>query len=333
MTSKSTRKKNLRRVPESIRESVAAFNTDECVVACAIRVGAEDLRKGVLNSLGICIVDSKLELPDRVIPPVSAGIYSERNQEGYEVVHKDRPKTYKTWSISSPNYGDWQKGYHDTPFSREIYQRDFIGPKLLTIRVECIGQELQDNAYVLQFTVEEILDRKGSDFWDQLLFNLNLLQENAGSHGVFESSADRHDYLNTLFVNWEILPVGESEEVIVRILSDKKQHVDPKVRQRVKERYQFLLSLKPRNFIKGTNEFRRYFGAQFTNDLVVFENIEYGNAIYVMFDDWEILSKRSRTELLSSQTSNFERISHTKTWRHRLHRLILEEKKKRANVG
>lgn len=77
--------------------------------------------------------------------------------------------------------------------------------------------------------------------------------------------------------------------------------------------------------VETTNEFRRYFGAQFAHDLVAFENIEYGNAIYVMFDDWEELSKKSRTELLSSRIHNFKRIPHTITWKRRLRQLIMEE--------
>ena len=66
-------------------------------------------------------------------------------------------------------------------------------------------------------------------------------------------------------------------------------------------------------------------------DLVVFENIEYGNALYVMFDDWHELSKKSRIELLSSKTAKFIRIPHTKTWKHRLRSIINKEMQKRKS--
>ncbi|MCI0447175.1 hypothetical protein L0152_28705, partial [bacterium] len=138
-------------------------------------------------------------------------------------------------------------------------------------------------------------------------------------------------YLKTLYVNWEILPLGQREETITKILSGINSN-DPKIRARLVDRYDFLQRLKPRNFIKGTSEFRRYFGAQFADDLVVFENIEYGNAIYTMFGNWEQLSKKSRTELMSSKTQEFIRIPHTKTWKRRLTKLVLEEMYKRKSV-
>ena len=76
--------------------------------------------------------------------------------------------------------------------------------------------------------------------------------------------------------------------------------------------------VKPQAFIQGTSEFRRYFGAQFADDIVVFENIEYGNAIYVMFEDWQLLSKKTRIELLSAEERQFVRIPHTRTWKLKL---------------
>ena len=64
----------------------------------------------------------------------------------------------------------------------------------------------------------------------------------------------------------------------------------------------------------------------FADDLVVFENIDYGNAIYVMYEDWQELSQKSRVELRASQ-DNFTRIQHTKHWKYRLRAEI----KKRRN--
>lgn len=90
-----------------------------------------------------------------------------------------------------------------------------------------------------------------------------------------------------------------------------------------------MLSLKPQNLIQGTSQFQRYFGAKFAEDLVVFENVEYGNAIYLMFGNWEELSQKSRTELLSSGSTDFIRIPHTKTWKIRLRRIVIKELRKR----
>ena len=39
------------------------------------------------------------------------------------------------------------------------------------------------------------------DFEDNLLFVLNLLQENVGNHGVYPAEAEISDYLKSLYVN------------------------------------------------------------------------------------------------------------------------------------
>lgn len=86
--------------------------------------------------------------------------------------------------------------------------------------------------------------------------------------------------------------------------------------------------LGPRNFVAGTSGFSRYFGAQFADDLVVFENVSYGNAAYVMFDEWERLSQLSRVELLASD-EHFVRVPHANSWERRLRELIDDELRKR----
>ena len=317
-------KKNFRSVPPHIQAQVLGLDTDDCIVSCASKLDLGKIQSGLFSHIGIAWDGNSLTFTRQVLPPAESGVYSRRNIYGYEVVHRDRPKTTTSWSVDVPNYGDWSKGYHDINFTRETYQREFVGPKLLSIQIEHIGEDIRTQAHVFKFSVPELLHRNSSTFWDDLLFNLNLLQENVGNCGVQASDADIESYLETLYINWEILPPGEKEETLVRILSGVQTN-DPAIRARIAQRYDFLRALNPRNFIKGINEFRRYFGAQFADDLVVFENIEYGNAIYVMYERWEELSKKPRTELLRSGMSDFDRIPHTKTWQLRLRRLISDK--------
>ncbi len=58
----------------------------------------------------------------------------------------------------------------------------------------------------------------------------------------------------------------------------------------------------------GRSGFSRYLGYLLRDDLVLLENIDYGNALYMMFDDWKTLSKRSRLDLLSDPTAHYERV-------------------------
>ena len=48
------------------------------------------------------------------------------------------------------------------------------------------------------------------------------------------------------------------------------------------------------NPIGGMNS--HYFGAKFGENIVVFENMDYGNAIYILSDNWEEISKMSRID-------------------------------------
>jgi hypothetical protein len=124
----------------------------------------EAIKTGMFYHLGIRLGDAGLEFPNQVVPLSDQGTYSHRNREGYEIVYKNLPKVSKTWSISTPNYGDWEKGDHDIDFRREVYQRESVAPKLLTIRIEHIGEDVRDQAHVFKFTVEEILDRGSEDY-------------------------------------------------------------------------------------------------------------------------------------------------------------------------
>lgn len=57
----------------------------------------------------------------------------------------------------------------------------------------------------------------------------------------------------------------------------------------------------------------------------MFENIEYGNAIYILFDNWMEISKMSRIEILQRKEKDFIRLPHRKNWeqvlRHNLDKL------------
>jgi hypothetical protein len=70
-----------------------------------------------------------------------------------------------------------------------------------------------------------------------------------------------------------------------------------------------LRALKPEKYIRGVGSFDGYIGAQFAEDLVVFENWRYGNALYILYESWEEISKRSRVDLLGDHDAHFDRIS------------------------
>lgn len=256
------------------------------------------------------------------MPDVRVGTYSRTNVEGKEIIRKDLPKTTKTVYIETPNYGDWSLGSHTVDIRREVYQRDLIAPKELELKIERLGEEVKaENFFVFRFTVDIVLTRNDKYFKADLLYSLNLLQENVGATNVFPNNSELGEYLKTINVSWEILPPGDRDKVIFRMLSGFKTPTK-EIRDKIIKRYNLLTKLKPAAFISGTNGFRRYFGAKFSDKLVVFENLEYGNAIYVMFEDWQLLSKLSRLELLGSKREGFIRIVHKSGWEIELEKLV-----------
>jgi hypothetical protein len=317
-------KKNIRTIPTSVRSRLEKL-PDRYLVAAVLKVftGAE-LESGALAHLGVTLSAEGLQIPGwPVVPLKEMGKYSDWNFSGREVVRKDLPKETLHNAVESPNWGDSYNGTHTVYLPYERYPRDFIAPELASILIEAADQNPGREQYGLTFKVDTVLDRQSPSFEDDLLRVLNLLQENVGACGVQPSGVRFEDYLETRSLAWEILPPGTREEVVGRILGGRAS--SPEVQRRVEKRYDFLMSLKPARLISGTSGFVRYFGGQLADDLVVFENIEYGNAAYIMFGNWEELSQKSRTELLSGRFGdNFERVIHDSGWEKRVKRAVAE---------
>lgn len=317
-------KKNLRKIPPSIRTRLSRLRGIDVVAGCTRTYSAGDLSGGRLHHLGVEIVDGRLEFPESIIPPGTSGKYSDRNVNGHEVIRKDLPKETHYNTVEAPDWGDSYYGTHTVDLPYEKYPRDYYAPQLAPIKISSPNREGGQSEYVLVFEVDRVLNQGDPNFEDDLIHCLNLLQENVGATGVQPSGATFADYLQNLRIDWEVLPPGTREEAVQRIFRNRQPA--PEEKAVVEERYDFLMSLKPEKLVYGMSGVQRYFGALLADDLVVFENVEYGNAIYVMFDDWRELSRRSRTELLSGRFGkNFERIPHAAGWRDKL--IILLQKR------
>jgi hypothetical protein len=292
-----TRRKNFRRVPPQLLKKAERTDKNEVVAACVRKITAEEVGRGDFAHLQITWREHTLTLPDQVLPSPNMGRFSRLNSEGEEIVHRDLPKVTQAFTFEAPNYGDWSNGSHDVTMYREVYQRSFIPPRLKEIGINLIADEgASSPVWAIRFQVNESLAKTSADFAERLLFNINLLQENVGVADVFPADAALADYLHSIYhtVGWELLPPGERDKTVQAIIS-KMRNVSNELRQKLIARYDLLANMKPQAFVHGTGGFDRYFGAKFADDLVVFENLEYGNAIYIMFENWAALSQRSRT--------------------------------------
>ena len=313
-------KRNLRKIPEAVRRRLATFAQDDVVAACAKRVRPEDVER--YRHLGLIREGDTLTIPPPRVPNPDQGAYSRMNVDGKEIVRRDLPMETRSYSVETSNWGDWSKGSHTMSWSREVYQREFVPPKELELSIEVIEQAGQD--YVIKFAIDQVLNPRQERFEEYLLFNLNLLQENVAAADVFRSGATLAEYTRTIRVDWEILPPGTVDEVVRRMLMGKRP-VTPDQQREMRERVEVLAELEPVEYVAGTTGFLRYFGAKFGEDFVVFENVRYGNALYVMFEQWQTLSQRSRIELLRSGVSDeYQRIEHREGWEDILKALVRE---------
>ena len=322
MKNKYKWKNNFLKIPKDTIATIKNKSLKRVVVASIKKISLTDIEEGVYSHLNIKIVDDKINFPKNIIPKSEAGKYSSINIYGKEVVRKDLPKINKTFSWEVPNYGDWYNGSHTITNEREVYQRDFIAPKELDIQISLIEHNKKENTFVLKFQVNEVISTENEHEFD-LLYDINLLQENIGAFEIYPPDTTDEEFLKTIYVDWEILPIG-TKDILDRLMAD----VNPdniKIRKKYKARYNLLEKLKPIAFVKGTNSFRRYFGAQFSDNLVVFENLEYGNAIYVMNEKWEKLSKLSRIDLLKMENNDFTRIVHIGGWEDLLKSIVREK--------
>lgn len=322
-------KKNLRKIPQTVVAKLKRYCDEQVMVAVVKRIPLSVIRSGGYQHLGIMESDGTATVPDFKVPLAKQGRFSRRNIRGWVTIRKDLPKVSKTYTFEAPNWGDWSNGSHDVDFDRMVYRRDFHPPPELAIRMELLGTEMgAEPHFIMKFQVADILNQSHPEFRELLFFNLNLLQENVGACDVYKADATLPEFLQTITVEWEILPPGDRQGNLARILSGRPPDETSRI---VTERYDTLASLHPVAFIHGRSGFRRYFGAKFGDDLVAFENIEHGNAAYVMFERWETLSQKTRLQLLAGPADGFIRVIHKRGWQGELKAIILKHRKKEAS--
>lgn len=299
--------KNLLRIPQGVLQRLSTFDQDDVVAATVKLVLPAEV--GRYGHLGLSLEGDDIGFPEPQPPKAAAGRYSNANLYGMEKVRKDLPKVTKSYGFWAPSWGSGS--YHYVSHDREVYIREIYPPKQVDLSVALV--ERRGQGFLLKFAIDQVLSRRTPNFEQELLYNLNLLQENVGGADVFESATSLADYALSVKVDWQLLPPGTVDEVVAAMLRDKRP-VAPQEEAVMRERVTVMHRLKPEAYITGTDGFLRYFGAKFGDDFVAFENARYGNALYIMYDGWEALSQRSRIELLAGDRDSYDRIEHRNGW-------------------
>lgn len=273
----------------------------------------DDIENGVYKHLGIKIQDGKVTYPDEVIPGI-IGRFTKFNLYEKEIIRKDLPKEDYTISVEAPNWGDASNGTHTIVWNKKRYQREIEPAHGHRMKIK----QIKNNSLLFEFSLANPIPH---DDTDEIFFAINLLQESTGRSDL-RGSDDKIDYTKIQQVDWEIFPPEKREDFVKKVMSGQNLASDIDATKATKERLDFMGKLKPKKYIYGRTGFGNYFGAVINKDLVVFENQNYGNAIYVLYSDWVKLSQLSRTELLRRNNETYNRVLHTKGWQDKVKRIL-----------
>lgn len=316
-------KRNYLKVPANVEAALDAIESDLMIVAATKKIPIRDIAAGVYAHVGLLQADGAVVTTGAVPPASDAGKWSERNAFGWDRKRTDWPMVTKTYTFETPNFGDASTyGTHMHVWEREVYQHQVFEPQGMLIEAEVMEARGGDHVLV-KFALSPMLNRGQAEFDLMLLWWLNVLQENTGVTGVFASEATRDDFIGTIQLDWEVFPPGTIDEVVERLARRPANPGNaPDFDRHVRDRVALFNRLNPTAYLRGQGGFGSYFGAQFADDFVVFENLKYGNALYVLYEDWDTVSQRSRLDLLRDQDAKFDRVVHTDDWQDRLTALI-----------
>lgn len=325
-------KSSFLKLPSSLQSTLDGIDGDLVKVAATKSISRKEIADGLYAHVGLRCEDDALVIDEPSIPPVDIGKWSGRNALGWDNKRKDWPKVHKTWTFEAPNFGDGARnGWSMRSRSREVYQHQIFEPQGMTITNEILDDRGGDKVLV-KFEVSPILSRTMPEFDLMLLWSINVLQENTGVANVFSCSASHADFLETIALDWMIFPSGTVDEVVAHLKEHGRAQNQVDFDRHVQDRIQFFESFKPVSYVRGLGGFGSYFGAKFSDNFVVFENLKYGNAIYLLYENWEEVSKRSRLDLLRDSDANFDRVMHSEGWQLKL-KALMQDKLHELGLG
>ena len=319
--------KNYRKPPAYI---VARLQTlpNQVIVATVKNISAAELSARQYDHLGL--TGDKLGIASfPVVPALDLGRFSRYNVDGQTIVRRDLPKYEKAFAFTVPCFGDYTNMVTINQ-TRMVYPREILPAQNMAIQTEVLAIKI-DGSCVVKFAITALLDQQAVDFSRNLLLALNVLHESVGGVGVFPLTTSPTEFLGYAHVSWDVLPPGTRDDRIALILA-KFRTASSELRKRVADRYALFESLHPEQIIQGTYAMDGYLGAKMSDELVVFENMRDGNAVYILFANWREISQLTKTDLLRTLTSgqDYLRITHHDGWEARV-REIVELHRRRAS--
>jgi hypothetical protein len=252
--------------------------------------------------------------------PAVVGRTTRFNAEGKWNVRRDLPKELRFVGNRSWTRKEW-RGRDDTEevedtvdIYRWAYPRDLIEPPAVELTY------LQQGGQGIVTSPELTFEPENADLNKH---TINLMLELFRSCEIVLHDLARLTPPSQLRANWVMLPPGEHpweriEEHIKKVFAGKA----PSVAKAVLQRQDVILEFNPAVTWRGMGGFSDYIAYIFRDrGLVVLESVHYGNALYVLGDNWEILSKLTKAQIIRHQLAE-HRIVHSKGWVQHLHEAL-----------
>jgi len=249
-----------------------------------------------------------LQIGESILPPVSLGPVSQINAEGYDIIHRGRPKETAYRQVEW-HWEEFDGPYDRTPQSRlvDVPYKRFPRTHVPPFSVELtLTKDLRDNFMIIGPYIKNTPDNK-----ELIKHTLNLFFELFRECQIFSSNLKEIIKPPILRLNWQVLPPGRMPWETVML------HVRPIIelapegnRPFIWHRIEFINKYGPDFWAFGKGGFTGYFIMGFeAKNLYVCESVVHGNATYIFNEGWEELSRKTKAEILDAKLQK-DRIIH-----------------------
>ena len=219
---------NFSKVPKKLTVKLNKIQNNNLIVGSEITLKKNNLDIYPFTELPK-LDNLHIGVPTTFLPKITQGKYSKRNTLGRTIKLKNIDKIEKSWAIEGPNFGDYSNGTHIAIITKLIWQTKTEFPKNLSITM--IPITISDEQVTIRIQIDAPLNKNSKTFYEDLLFFINLLNENI--HDVDIVSVNEEENANlaleTETVDWELLPIGDRDlKTILRTKFGKNFHNNSK---------------------------------------------------------------------------------------------------------
>lgn len=311
-----------RKLPQIFITKLSSLETEQYIVSAVKHLDTEE---EVLNLKIFQQLEDSYVIGEEVtvLPAWFAKSWVRWNQEGRLVTRKDLPKVPKILYWEAKNFG--REDTHEVRVTREVWQKEILHGRSLEITAKATA--VDGGGFRVMVDVNFPFDKSTSFESPDLLMATSLIQEAVASTPFPRpSKLSRAEWEESFQISWEFFSVTEFDTP--HAIFEKFAHsrgISSTERKLMQDRVDMIQETAPSQIIFGTSGRTQYIGYKYKEDLVALENFFYGNALYVLYQNWSELSKKTRATLMNNHVGEVDRIVHSGKWKDRFTRILIAQ--------